>query len=342
MPKVQVHKIASSTAGTIAGREIEIGEGRAVRVGDVVVVEALEEKSVYDQLELVTGRMAKISKGDVIAGALGARKALKGFVGHVPKEVRAGETLHVLNLGGVIGIATSANRDFGEPLKVKLLGVAVRDGATVNITDGATPPADRLTCQKPIVLVAGTCMNAGKTRAACEIISRLNQKGYRVGAMKVSGVACLKDTLNMEDHGAVDSLSFLDAGHPSTAGFEDLVPMARGLLNEMGHKDIHCIVVELGDGIIGGYGVASLYKDAAIVKAVRAHVLCANDLVAAWGARELSIHQLGRPIDVMSGPATDNDVGERYVEDELEIPAANARTRGAKLAEIVEAKLFPK
>ena len=52
--------------------------------------------------------------------------------------------------------------------------------------------------------------------------------------------------------------------------------------------------------------------------------------------------QLGRPIDVMSGPATDNDVGERYVEDELRIPAANARTRGAKLAEIVEAKLFPK
>lgn len=339
MPTVTVHKIASSTAGMIAGREIEIGDGRPVVVGDIVVVEALEEKSVYDQLELITGRMAKISKGDVIVGALGARNALKGFVGHAPSLVRVGETLHVLNLGGVIGVATSANRDFGEPLKVKVLGVAVRDGKTINIGDDATPPSEKLTSTKPIVLVAGTCMNAGKTRAACEIISRLNQRGIRVGGLKISGVACLKDTLNMEDHGAVDSLSFLDAGHPSTAGFQDLAPMAKGLLNEMGNRAADAVVVELGDGIIGGYGVASLYKDAQIMKAVKAHIVCANDLVAAWGARELTV-KMGKPIDVMSGPATDNDVGELYVENELKIPAANSRTRGAKLAELVAARLF--
>jgi hypothetical protein len=339
LPTVTVHKIASSTAGTIAGREIEIGDGRAVRSGDVLVVEALEEKSVYDQLELITGRMAKISKGDVIAGALGARQALKGFVGHVPKQVRVGDTIHVLNLGGVLGVATSANKDFGEPLKVKVLGVAVRDGRTVNIDEGATPTADLLRCDRPIILVAGTCMNAGKTRAACEIIARLNQRGYRVGALKVSGVACLKDTLNMEDHGAIDSLSFLDAGQPSTAGVTDLAPIAKGLMNEISRKPIDAIVVELGDGIIGGYGVASIYKDAAVMKAVRAHVMCANDLVAAWGAKELA-GKLGKPIDVMSGPATDNEVGERYVEEELKIPAANARTRGVKLAELVMAKVF--
>src|SRR2546430_16383399 len=98
VPTVTVHKIASSTAGTIAGREIEVGDGRPVRSGDVLVVEALEEKSVYDQLELITGRMAKISRGDVIAGALGARQALKGFVGHLPQPVPVGGTIQVLNL----------------------------------------------------------------------------------------------------------------------------------------------------------------------------------------------------------------------------------------------------
>jgi hypothetical protein len=144
----------------------------------------------------------------------------------------------------------------------------------------------------------------------------------------------------MEDHGAVDSLSFLDAGYPSTAGFKDLAPMARGLVNEMARKPVDAIVIELGDGIIGGYGVASIYKDAAIMKACRAHVMCANDLVAAWGAREVCQKELGRSIDVMSGPATDNEVGERYVEDDLRIPAANARTRGQKLADLVAMKLF--
>ena len=169
---------------------------------------------------------------------------------------------------------------------------------------------------------------------------RQDARGFRLGALKVSGVACLKDTLSMEDHGAVDSLSFLDAGHPSTAGFTDLAPMAKGLLNEIAQKPIDAVVIEMGDGIIGGYGVASIYKDREIMAATRCHVMCANDLVAAWGAKEQS-KLLGRAIDVMSGPATDNDVGERYVEEELGIPAANSRTRGAKLAEIVQAKAFP-
>jgi hypothetical protein len=339
MPTVVVHKIASSTSGLIAGREVEIGDGGPVRTGDILIVEALEEKSVYDQIELITGRMAKIGKGDVIAGTVGSRRALKGFVGHAPASVRVGETVHILNLGGVIGICTSANRDFGEPLKSKVLGIAVRDGRPINIGDGAIPPAATLRCEKPIIMVAGTCMNSGKTRAACEIIQRLHQRGYRIGALKVSGVACLKDTLNMEDHGAIDSLSFLDAGHPSTAGFDDLVPMAKGLINEIARKPIDAVVIEMGDGIIGGYGVASIYKDREIMAATRVHVMCANDLVAAWGAREQA-RMLGRAIDVMSGPATDNDVGERYVEDELKIPAANARTRGAKLAELVMERAF--
>jgi hypothetical protein len=184
-------------------------------------------------------------------------------------------------------------------------------------------------------------MAAGKTRAACEIIAWLNQRGFRLGALKLSGVAALRDTLNMEDHGAVDALSFLDAGHPSTAGFDDLAPMAKGLLNEMAKAPLDAIVVEMGDGIIGGYGVQSFYRDAELRRAITIHVMCANDLVAAWGAREIA-RKLGRDIDIMSGPATDNQVGEQYVETELGIPAANARTAGERLADLVALRCFGK
>src|SRR6185436_4915852 len=315
--------------------------GGPVRSGDIVVVEALEEKRVYDQLELITGRLAHISKDDVIAGTLGSRRALKGFVGHCPDSVQAGDTLNVLNMGGVIGIATSANQDYGHPLRVKVLGLGVRGGRVLNIAEGAIRPADHLTCKLPLVVVAGTCMASGKTRAACEIIAWLNQKrDLRIGAVKLSGVAALRDTLNMEDHGAVVSLSFLDAGQPSTAGFADLAPMAKGLLNTLGQKPLDAIVVEMGDGIIGGYGVQSFYKDPELRQAISCHVMCANDLVGAWGARELA-RSFGRDIDIMSGPATDNLVGERYVEDELGIPGANARTAGERLADLVALKAFP-
>lgn len=338
--RVAIHKVASSTCGRIVDREVDVYDGGTVRPGDVVVVEALEEKRVYDQLELISGRLAHISKDDVIAGTLGSRRALKGFVGDCPTRARAGDVLNVLNMGGVIGVATSANQDYGHPLRVKLLGVAVRDGKVLNIGDGAVPPADRLQFNLPVIVVAGTCMASGKTRAACEIIAWLNQRGFRLGALKLSGVAALRDTLNMEDHGAVDSLSFLDAGYPSTAGFRDLAPMAKGLLNHMAASEqLDGIVVEMGDGIIGGYGVQSFYRDAELRGAITMHVMCANDLVAAWGAREIA-GQLGRTIDVMSGPATDNQVGEEYVERELGIPAANARTAGERLADLVAERCF--
>src|SRR5688572_9442308 len=77
--RVTVHKVASSTCGHVQDHQLDIIEGGKVRSGDIVVVEALEEKKVYDQLELITGRLAHISKDDVIAGTLGSRRALKGF-----------------------------------------------------------------------------------------------------------------------------------------------------------------------------------------------------------------------------------------------------------------------
>ncbi len=340
MPQIFVQKIASSTNGRLTDQVVEIAEPRQVRPGDIVVVRALEEKRVYDQLELVSGRLAHISKDDVIAGALGSRRALRGFVGHCPETLRTGQTLNVLNLGGVIGIATSANEDLGAPLRAKLLGVATRDGQTINIGENAVPPADELTLSAPIILVAGTCMGAGKTRAAVEIIAQLNQRGFKLAGMKLSGVAALRDTLSMADHGARRALSFLDAGYPSTAGFKDLAPMAKGLLNEIGRAQaLDGVVVEMGDGIIGGYGVDSFYRDDALRDAIKAHVMSATDLVAAWGARQVA-HQLERDIDVMTGPATDNTVGEEYIESELDIPAANARTRGERLADYVAMRVF--
>jgi hypothetical protein len=348
MPTIIAHKIASSTCGKVPSHDVEISEAGAVRSGDVIVVRALEEKRVYDQLELIGGRQAHISKDDILVGVLGARQALRGFVGHCPSQVSTGDTLSVLNLGGVIGVATSGNEDLGgQPLKVKVLGMAVRDGKVVNIAEGAIPPSKALRCKAPLIVVSGTCMSAGKTRAACEIVAQLNQRGFRFGAMKLSGVAALRDTLNMQDHGAVRTLSFLDAGYPSTAGFEDLAPMAIGLLNHMAKEGpdapkgppLDAIVVEMGDGILGGYGVGSFFRNDQIRAAIAVHVLCAGDLVGAWGAKQLA-ESLGRKIDVMSGPATDNEVGEKFIEKDLSLPAANARTAGRQLADIVAMKCF--
>ncbi|MBI4868871.1 MAG: hypothetical protein HY816_18180 [Candidatus Wallbacteria bacterium] len=336
--RVRLNKQGSVTYNLHLPDVVDVIDRCEARTGNVVVVQALEEKRVYDQLELVTGRMAHISRDDVIAGALGSRRALRGFVGRVPEKLAVGDTLHVLNLGGVIGECTSENKDFGHPLRVRVLGMAVRSGRILSIAANAVPERKSLGKSAPIVLVSGTCMSAGKTMACCEIVAKLTQRGYRVAAAKLSGVACLRDTLNMRDHGASETLSFLDCGYPSTAGLDDLAPLAKGILYHLNRQKPDVLVVEMGDGIIGGYGVTSVFHDSELMAATAAHVMCANDLVAAWGAR-MQMESHGQRIDVMCGPATDNDVGRAYVESDLGLAAANARVDPDRLADLVEACL---
>lgn len=339
---VRVDKVASSTATLKLPKELEISDRIEVRAGNVIVVKALQEKSVYDTLELDSGRMAHISREDVLAGVLGRRRALKGFVGDLPQSIAVGDRLQILNLGGVIGVCVSGHKDFGSPLQVEVLGMAVsKKGKPLNISEGAVPPRDSLKGIAefpPLVLVEGTCMAAGKTQAACGIIQKLNQRGWNCVALKATGVACMRDVLNMIDHGARDGLSFQDAGLPSTVDTDNLPAVVKGLLARLAERKPDVIVVELGDGIIGGYGVSGLLGDPEIRKAAKAHVMCANDLVAAWGAVAV-MKDMGLRIDVFAGPATDNAVGVDYIQRELKVPAANARTDGERLADIVEALL---
>ncbi len=332
--KLTLDKIASSTARLALPREVEVSPHIEAKEGNVLAVRALMEKSVYDRLELVSGRMAKINRGDVMAGTLGFRRALKGFVGVVPDSIHVGDKIHVLNLGGVLGLCVGRNPDLGPPLEVEVLGAVVLDGQAANISQNALPPRESLPDTPPLVVVAGTCMSAGKTAAASEIVKRFAQAGQKVAAAKLSGVACLKDTLDMEDHGAFATLSFLDCGLPSTAHVEDLAPYARAILAELAAKKPDVIVVELGDGILGDYRVGTFFNDPDLIRATKAVVMCANDLVAAWGAQKL-MQEWKIPITVVSGPVTDNQTGTEYISQELKLPAANAMSDGRRLFGIV-------
>jgi hypothetical protein len=334
--QIKLDKIASVTARAPMGHHVEVGVAVSAERGAVVVVRALEEKSVYGELELRGGRMARVIKGDLIAGVLGERQALKGFVGSIPDQIEPGDVLHILNMGGVIGQCRSANSDFGQPLRVKVVGAVMVNGQQANIADYAVPWQDELPECAPIILLSGTCMNAGKTTAACEIIRVLRSKGYKLAAAKLAGVATQRDLLNMIDHGAIDSMSFSDAGLPSTTHTDTcIVPAAKGILAALSASRPDAIVVEFGDGIMGHYGVDKLLQDRELMGHVAAHILCANDLVAAWGGI-LFLEQLGTHVDCISGPATDNSAGIDYITERFGKPAMNGRRDPLGLAALVE------
>ncbi len=309
------------------------------RAGDVVVVRALTDSATYNMLELPSGRLAKVNPGDVILGVLGRRRALKGFVGDVPETVAAGNRLHLLNMGGVIGVCTGHHSSLSDAIEVEVVGMVCDEaGRVLNIADAALPLCDRLGETAPIVMVAGTSMNSGKTYAATELIKQATHDGLRVAAAKLSGVACLRDTLNMADHGAIATASFLDCGLPSTVGAGDLAPIAKAIVSKLNESSPDLIVIELGDGILGGYSVDSVFDDLELREATVALIFCASDYVGAWGGIEL-LRMRGIEVAVLSGSVTDSQMGEDFVAKEFGIPAANSKRHGAVLYQLIKTKI---
>lgn len=325
--KVEVNAFASSTAPLGLTNPVEVHKTGAPEVGQVVVVRALSENPFYPDVEVTTGDRVPVRKGDVIAGVLGSRQALRGFVGYAPYRIAAGDRLHILNLGGVIGRYVSGHRDLGEPVQVEVLGVSKR-----NLREASIPRVDVLGQAKPIILVVGSCMNTGKTATTEEIIKGLTRQGLKVGAAKITGIACLKDTLKMQAAGAVKTLSFLDCGVPSTIDTDDIAGMARSIVACLAETDV--IVIELGDGILGHYKVERFFDDRALMAHIDAIVFCASDLTAAWGGKEF-LAQKGVKITVFCGPATDTEAGVTYLERVIGVPAANSLTDPQKLLQIL-------
>lgn len=344
--KVLLDKIASSTKNARVAREAFLSPEIPAREGVVLAVKVRGTKAVYNQIEDLHGRMIRLDDGDLIAGVLGSRRALRGYAGVVPETVSVGDRLDILNLGGVLGKCTSQNLELGAPLKAEVLGAVLsfpyvddRRGVPADIREGAVPWSETMAPSAPIVYVAGTCMHAGKTYACGEIIRYLSKKGYRVSGAKLTGVSLLRDTLSMRDRGAQRCLSFNDCGIVSTSA-EVSVPVAKGILNALNKDEPDVIVVELGDGVLGEYGVQAILEDRELMAAGRAHVVCAPDPVAVWGASEIYKERFGLEVSVISGPATDNAIGTEFIERKMGLKAINARLEADALGRFLEAELF--
>ncbi len=342
--RIRLDKVASATRNLNLHQHVLLSDDIPASPGTVVVVRVLDDKAVYNQIEDVHGRMMTVHRGDIVAGVLGERRALRGYTGIVPASVRAGDVLHLLNLGGIVGHCTSAAPEVGPPARVEVLGsvlvfpqLGVRQGGQpASILPGPVPLLDHVEGLPPTVALVGTCMHAGKTAAASSLVRSLTARGLKVGAAKVTGVALRRDALEMLDHGAKQAFTFADAGLPSTTG-DDVVAAARGCMAAAG-AGMDVLVVELGDGLLGDYGVGDVLAAADIAAQLDAVVLAAADPVGAWGGARI-LDDLGLPLTAVTGPATDNAAGNDAIALHAGAPAANARKQPELLADHVMAAL---
>lgn len=342
MRSVVVDKIGSVTQALNLKHDLRISADIPSEEGVALVVEILNSKSTYNTLELASGRMAKVVKGDIVVGALGPRRALFGYSGHVPEKLAPGDIIQMLNIGGVLGVCDSINPGKGVPFDCRVLGVVLQFpylGERIGIPARVGMQKLRLestlgSLGVPVVALAGTCMEAGKTAAGCAIISRMRHRGMTIDAFKATGVSLRRDILAMEDSGARNTMIFTDLGVVTTTARTGPA-LTRAMLEELAAHKPDVIVFELGDGLIGTYGVDAILLCEDIRDALTSVVLSANDPVAAWGGVKLLRERFGIEPAVVTGPATDNSVGIDIIGEQMGAKAFNAITNGLALGDCV-------
>lgn len=344
MKSAVVDKLASVAQHSDIGFELRLSPDIPCEEGVLLAVRVLNNKTRYNQLELTSGRMATVNQGDIIVGALGHRNALRGYSGHLPTELAVGDSIQILNIGGVLGICDSANPDVGPPFDCEVLGTVLtfpylgeRIGVPARVGAGNKAldyDAVLNTNGVPVVALAGTCMDSGKTAAACAIVGRLRHRGLHVAACKATGVSLRRDILAMEDAGARETMIFSDLGIVTTTA-DNGPALTRALLSELSAGKPDVIVLELGDGLLGAYGVEAILSDEAIRGAFTAVVLCANDPVSAWGGAKILREQFAIDPLLVTGPATDNAVGVDQIRERLDLPGINALSNGVALGDAI-------
>ncbi len=76
-------------------------------------------------------------------------------------------------------------------------------------------------------------------------------------------------------------------------------------------------------------------KDPEIQKHIAVHIGCAYDPAGALKLAEVC-KEIGAPLDVISGPVTDNSVGVAFVKDKIGLPAYNAFQKSEELFDYIQ------
>jgi len=184
----------------------------------------------------------------------------------------------------------------------------------------------------PVIALAGTCMEAGKTAAAAAIVARMRHRGLIIDAFKATGVSLRRDIMAFEDAGARKTMIFTDLGVITTTRRTGPA-LTRTMLTDLSAGKPDVIVFELGDGLLGTYGVDAILDCEDIRKAITGVVLSANDPVAAWGGVKLLRERFHVDPCLVTGPATDNQVGVDIIQQQTGVQAFNAISNPAALGD---------
>lgn len=219
------------------------------RQGDLVLARVMGVGH-HTKLELPEGRRSQLYQGDEILVTYANRYAPDQFEAEVPDDL---EDCHLVAAGGIAARMLSKHAKTRNPTRIRPLGLlADLHGRRLNINEWRIDSEPFPKPLPPVIVVAGTAMNAGKTTAAARLIRGLVRAGKRVGAAKVTGTGAGGDYWQMQDAGACEVVDFTDAGHASTYQLapQEIEKVFLRLLSHLGSLKTEVIVVEVADGVL--------------------------------------------------------------------------------------------
>lgn len=288
--------------------------------GDYVLARVTHRPDPDVRMENPVGRRVELMEGETVVGALGTRRATRGFVGDW-RDVGDDGVMNVMTGGGVLGNVTSTSPYSPTPIEVGYEGHVVTDGVERMRDHALTGKVSSF--GTPVVLVLGTSMSAGKTMSGRVITRVLVENGYDVAACKLTGAGTYGDVLSMEVAGAEPIYDFVDAGLPTTVVPEETYRNAVGpVLGRMEEADV--VVAEVGASPLEPYnGEAAVEM---IEDNVAFTVLCATDPYAVVGIED----SFGHPPDLVAGIATNTAAGVDLVEELTDCSGLNLQNESAK------------
>lgn len=303
-------------------RELDLSPDIISAEGAVLIAKALSHDTAHNVFEHADGRLGRLIEGDIIPVVLGTRQAMKEYSCVVPETVQVGDELGFMCESGLVGEIRGYNEHWGTPMKVQILGAALKDGKHIRMSDASYPFKQSLPTFKPLIGIVGTAMDTGKTTIITKIARHFRQTGKKLAGIKATGVGFLQDPLNMQDAGLSPVLSFMDMGIPSTCTDADTaIRSTLGLLDHITQNaDPDGIIVEFGDGIIGQYHVADILTHPDIQKNLRVLIVTATDYVSVWGAHKI-LKEHGLSIDIVSGPVANNQASTQFIKDQFALEA---------------------
>ena len=295
---------------------VPISRGRWA-TGDYVVARVRSFSRTLRQVELPSGRMADLGRGELVMGALGRRAATLEAVGDW-RAVTDDGRMQLLTSAGLLGLATSVSPFLPPLVSLDYVGHLHLDGEPTRMQEWVVPAPAGTVFDLPVVLVIGTSMSAGKTESAKVLVAALRDLGHVVVGAKLTGAARYRDPLAMWDAGATAVFDFVDAGLPSTAVPTDQYRAAiTTVLGRMATCGADVAVVEAGASPLEEYNGAALAD--LIGDRICFTLLCASDpyavagLISAFGARP----------DLVAGGAANTTTGIALVDQLSGLEALN-------------------